>query len=414
MTERDIDSVHSVRGIPHTEVLTPYPSIRSLVDSQVRRYGEKTFLITYDNDGNRVELSYNDFSGKVFQAANFLRGRNVMFGHRVAVKRSRGLTALLEIFAIWTLGGVAVLAEEVDVRQWPVIRKGSGASPVLEKLHGQFLETIDGLSPRFRMGKKSRIHDDVLFFYTPVAEGKAKGIRLTHYNLLAEAMGVARRLGITDSSIVVCGVPVTDLTGIAGCVMPVLYEGGTVVISDDVADPIVSRLIASEQARTAFVGKSFLSGLHEESHMSATFPSSLKCLTAPARDLSLPEITAIRKRLGIQVITGVALPEAASFASLVPVIRGGRGELLAWLESQNGIPAGKALHAAEMTVLDRQGSEREENQEGEIVVRGHSVMAGYLKDDRATARAFRFGWQHTGIRGFYRSSGGEKYFFVTS
>jgi fatty-acyl-CoA synthase len=33
---------------------------------------------------------------------------------------------------------------------------------------------------------------------------------------------------------------------------------------------------------------------------------------------------------------------------------------------------------------------------GEILVRGNTVMLGYLKDPRATAEAFRGGWMHTG------------------
>jgi fatty-acyl-CoA synthase len=33
---------------------------------------------------------------------------------------------------------------------------------------------------------------------------------------------------------------------------------------------------------------------------------------------------------------------------------------------------------------------------GEILVRGNTVMLGYLKDPKATAEAFRGGWMHTG------------------
>jgi fatty-acyl-CoA synthase len=33
---------------------------------------------------------------------------------------------------------------------------------------------------------------------------------------------------------------------------------------------------------------------------------------------------------------------------------------------------------------------------GEIMIRGNTVMLGYLKDTKATAEAFRGGWMHTG------------------
>jgi fatty-acyl-CoA synthase len=41
---------------------------------------------------------------------------------------------------------------------------------------------------------------------------------------------------------------------------------------------------------------------------------------------------------------------------------------------------------------------------GEILVRGNTVMLGYLKDPKATAEAFRGGWMHTGYLAVWHSS----------
>ena len=46
----NLESAQSIRGVPSSEIMIPYPSIRSLLDSQVQRYGNRTFLIINEND----------------------------------------------------------------------------------------------------------------------------------------------------------------------------------------------------------------------------------------------------------------------------------------------------------------------------------------------------------------------------
>jgi acyl-CoA synthetase (AMP-forming)/AMP-acid ligase II len=51
-------------------------------------------------------------------------------------------------------------------------------------------------------------------------------------------------------------------------------------------------------------------------------------------------------------------------------------------------PVGRALYGCEVAVLD-----------GEVCVRGHSLMTGYLGNPEATAEALRDGWLRTGDLG---------------
>ncbi|MFQ6616622.1 MAG: class I adenylate-forming enzyme family protein [Fidelibacterota bacterium] len=399
MNSDDIYSAHCVRGIPPSEILTPFPSIRSLLNSQVRRYGDRIFLINHQADGNRTELSYEDFSRKVFQGANYLKDQDVQFGDRVAPVSSRGVSALQEVFAIWTLGAVAVLNPETGEE---------------ERDRDRFEELTGDFSQEFRIGRKSRIDDDALLVYARTPEEKVRGIRLTHYDLLVEAMAVARRQEISDGSVVVSGLPAMDITAIAGCVMPTLYEGGTLVISERLSESVLTQLIKEEKASSAFVGRSFLAHCRDNPEVSREFLTSLDHLTCAVQGLTVEMVQGIRKILGRPVILGLSVPEATSFASLVPVPKG-TDSLMSWLERQMGLPAGNALHPTEISVLDEDGNERGEKKVGEIVLRGHTVMKGYLEDDGATAHALRSGWFHTGERGFYRlGRDGDRYLFVTS
>ena len=92
--------------------------------------------------------------------------------------------------------------------------------------------------------------------------------------------------------------------------------------------------------------------------------------------------------IGIPMLQGYGLTEAA------PVISG-------------NVPAshklgssGKVVQGVEVKICDDKGIELPRGQKGEIVVRGENVMAGYWKNEKATAETIKDGWLFTGDLGY--------------
>ena len=97
--------------------------------------------------------------------------------------------------------------------------------------------------------------------------------------------------------------------------------------------------------------------------------------------------------IGMPMLQGYGLTEAAPVISANTLARhklGSSGRIVPGLEVRICGPDGQALLPGAR---------------GEIVVRGENVMAGYWKNERATAEVLREGWLHTGDLGYLDADG---------
>lgn len=68
-----------------------------------------------------------------------------------------------------------------------------------------------------------------------------------------------------------------------------------------------------------------------------------------------------------------------------------------------------------MAILNQDGRELPEGTLGQIAVRGHNVMKGYLYDEGAEETSFAHGWFNTGWSGLFKTdTSGAKSFFTVA
>lgn len=67
--------------------------------------------------------------------------------------------------------------------------------------------------------------------------------------------------------------------------------------------------------------------------------------------------------------------------------------------------SGKLVQPIQLRICDSEGKELPLGEQGEIVVKGENVMAGYWKNPEATAATVRDGWLYTGDLGYMSSEG---------
>lgn len=67
--------------------------------------------------------------------------------------------------------------------------------------------------------------------------------------------------------------------------------------------------------------------------------------------------------------------------------------------------SGKVVPFMELKIVDEDGKEVQVGQQGEIIVKGDNVMAGYWNNEKATAETIRDGWLYTGDLGYLDKDG---------
>ena len=67
--------------------------------------------------------------------------------------------------------------------------------------------------------------------------------------------------------------------------------------------------------------------------------------------------------------------------------------------------SGKLVQPIQLRICDSEGKELPLGEQGEIVVKGENVMAGYWKNPEATAATVRDGWLYTGDLGYMSKEG---------
>ena len=351
----------SIRGVPPSEIMIPYPSIRSLLDSQVRRYGDRTFLIIEDGNG-REEVSFTFLLKRVSQCANYLRRGKIKFGDTVGITLDEPLAVLIQIFGIWAVGGT------VDLRNI--------SSSFFPDDPTEFESALDEEADTMDVGKKSKLADDSVW----IDNGNDLTVILSHYNLIVNGMAIAERFNFRDNDILLCPEPVCELLTLSGGVMTALYAGCRILFTKDGSTDNLS-----EPVQTVF-----------------------SCTPTSEREADKTVIphTSFSKVNHSQVTTGFFKPELTGFASFSQASE---------KVTENLIPVGTPLHLCEMTILDKSGEELPNGETGQIAVRGHNVMKGYFKDREADRKAFAHGWFNTGLTGLSQIGPEEvRSFFVTT
>ncbi|MFE3317917.1 fatty-acid--CoA ligase FadD5 [Nocardia sp. NPDC059195] len=360
--------------------------------------------------------SWGELHWRVERLADALARRGVGEGDRVMILMLNNTEYIESVFAINTLGAIAV---PVNFRLTPpeiAYQVGdSGATVVitdvvLAPLVGAVSSLTDALATRIVVGHPTGdgllgyedlvaeegtpheprdIAEDsaALIMYTSGTTGNPKGAVLTHLNMNSQALTCIRAMHYRTDDIAFCASPLFHIAGL-GSVAACFVLGALTVIHPLKAFDVTEVLDAWERERATSV---FL---------------------VPAQwQLVCADPTVAQRDLRLRVISWGAAPAsdtvlramAETFPNAHNVAVFGQTEMspiTCVLDGEDAIrklgSVGKPIPTIATRIVDDAMNDVAAGEIGEIVYRGPTLMREYWNNPGATADAFAGGWFHSG------------------
>jgi len=235
-------------------------------------------------------------------------------------------------------------------------------------------------------------------FYTGGTTGAAKGVMLTHRNLIANAFHLMAIWPFTPDTRWAVIAPLFHAAG-SFAVLATVWAGGSHVVLPRF-DPAAALDLMDRQSVThTLVVPTMLAAMADEQ---LARPRRLDGFTHVSYGGS-PSATEVLRRArqafpNASMLHLYGTTETAPIATALP---GNEGVL----DTERARSCGQPAIGIELKVVNPQNEPVELGEVGEVCVRGANVMAGYWQKPAETAAVLRDGWYHTGDLGYLDREG---------
>ncbi|HET9075118.1 MAG TPA: long-chain fatty acid--CoA ligase [Solirubrobacteraceae bacterium] len=368
-------------------------------------------------DDLELNFAFLDHASKL--AAGFLRDRGIGPGDRVALSLPNVPYFPVLYYGAIRLGAVVVPLNVLNkAREVTYYLQDSGAK-ILFVWHdfagegepgaaaagveavsvkpGEFEQLLGSVSPYDDMCARAP-RDSAVILYTSGTTGQPKGAELSHDNLARNAQVSRELFGIQEGAVILGALPLFHTFG-QTCCMNVAVAGGATLSLIPRFDPAKALEIIERDRVSVFEGVPTMYGAMLNLPDRERYDTSTLTICASGGSAMPVELLkGFEQAFACKVLEGYGLSETSPVASFNHPDR----------ERKPG-SIGTPVKGVEMKVVDDADNDVAHGEVGEIVIRGHNVMKGYLNRPEASADALRGGWFHTGDMARIDEDG---YFFI--
>ena len=235
--------------------------------------------------------------------------------------------------------------------------------------------------------------DLATIIFSSGSTGIPKGVMLSHANIISNADSLAQAFPSLLNHVFIGVLPLFHSFGFTGTMWLPLLEGATVVYHPNPGDAKTIGEIAAEYKATMLISTPTFASAYVRRITKDQF-AHLKYAIVGAEKLRDQLRTEFKDKFGVELLEGYGCTEMS------PVVAVNRPNIESAGEPQIGNKPGSVGHpipgVAAKVVDQETGADLGAGREGLLLVKGPSMMAGYLNAPEKTAEVFRDGWYATG------------------
>ena len=429
-----IRSAQSVSGSTAGASQFKNSSMLAALLRQWRERNEQTFMIYYDEQGQREEISYDTFVRRVLCTANYLHSKGISTGSRFVTAAYNHPDTIVQYFAAWALGACVVplnMSEDDDRLSYIMGNCGTRLVLVREDYRDRIqsltkdiaiecvcvdanYHTAVAACTLYDAEPQDSLDAECLIVYTSGTTGHPKGVVLVQRNLMADGEGIAHWHSIDETQRMMCVLPIHHVNGTIVTHVTPFLAGASVVLNRKFQTDTFFERIRAEKVNIVSVVPTLLAFLLEaNANAEGVREAGLRHVICGAGPLTCELARRFEDHYAIRILHGYGLSETTCYSCFLECDLSD-DEHRYWMQHFGFPSIGTPIRENEMAIHDPEGRELGENERGEIVIRGWNVMKEYYQNTEANDKTFAYGWFRSGDEGFrVRSPKGKDYYFIT-
>lgn len=383
-----------------------------------------------------AETTFAEWNERANRTANYLSNLGVGKGDRVAVYASNR-SEYVDLF--WAAPKIGVILQNLNWRLTVHELRGivEDGEPKVLIYSEDWRDEVEELKPSFTTvehivamtnpgpGERDLSERDTMssetpdrpelsqdgawgIYYTGGTTGLPKGAVVTHRNVTWNSVNTITSWGITGDHVAPLQLPFFHIGGPNIFMVPLVHTGGTSILCSGF-DPGETFDLVESGGITHYVAvPTMFQMLQAHPRWDDADFSRLELVISGGAPCPLPIMEKFWKR-GVDFKMGYGLTEASGNNFWLPP------DMVQEKIGSVGYP----LFHIDMKIIREDGTECETDEEGELLIRGPHVVAGYWNRPDATNETIRNGWLHTGdvatrdADGCFRILGRSKDMFIS-